>query len=158
MKHICIIEHHQAVNAQLVRLLSQPGFFVSTFEQAGAALEVILAEPPDIAVVELFLPETDGIEILLALRVHFPDLPVVMLVGQSHALAYSSVNMALKLGANAAIQAPLCGTEVFRIVHRLLYEPPTVIDAANTPETKENPPLPLIFPRLSVGSRHSLHR
>ena len=120
MKYICLIEHQRQLNARLCRLLAQPGVTVTAFTSATPALEHIAAEPPDLAIVELFLPDPDGIETLLALRDRLPDLPIIVLVGQPNRLAIPAVNLALKLGANSAVQAPLCVSQLFAVVNRVL--------------------------------------
>jgi DNA-binding response OmpR family regulator len=50
------------------------------------ALHVIQAEPPDIVILDLGLPDLDGIEVLKKLRATQPDLPVLLLTARDSVL------------------------------------------------------------------------
>ena len=130
MKHVCLIEHDESLNAFISAALVKAGFLVTSFRTSSDAREHIFSQPPDLAIVELFLPGVDGIETMYALRRLFPDLSVLMLVGQPHVLAFSSIARALKLGANSALQAPFSGCELVLKVNRMLEQYALVLAGA----------------------------
>lgn len=120
MKRICLIEHRPEASQQLRELLTQAGYAVSAFLKSSDGFVHMLPEPPDLAIVEMFLPDNDGVEMLLSIRGPFPDLPVLMIAAAPHALAFSSLAMALRLGADAALQAPFSTDELLATVGRLV--------------------------------------
>jgi DNA-binding NtrC family response regulator len=65
----------------LTRELSRSGYSVSAFRDAESALKGLDGLQPDVALVDLRLPGTDGIELLARLLERVPGLPVVMNTG-----------------------------------------------------------------------------
>lgn len=123
MKRICLIEHNDQVAQSLSDTLADTGFSVTAFHRDADALKSITAEPPDLLILELFLPDQGSIEMLVSIREAVPGLPVLILVGEPHQLAWSSVAHALRLGANAALQAPFSPEELSNAVARSLEQP-----------------------------------
>jgi CheY-like chemotaxis protein len=71
-----------------VRLLFRTAFEAEGVhvEEAGdgrEAVEVVSEDPPDLVVLDLFMPEVDGLEALPKLRSTLPDVPI--LVVSAHA-------------------------------------------------------------------------
>jgi DNA-binding response OmpR family regulator len=119
MKRICLVEHYRELNQRLCNTLTDAGFLVAAFHEVAAALDHIAVEQPDLVILELFLPDTDGIETLLAMREALPRLPVLILVAQPHILSACSVALARKLGADAALQAPFSRDELMDALTRM---------------------------------------
>jgi DNA-binding NarL/FixJ family response regulator len=63
---------------------------------AGEAMGVMETEPADLALVDVRMPDTDGLELLHDLRQRWPDVPVIMLTTFDHA---NYVRRALAEGA-----------------------------------------------------------
>jgi DNA-binding response OmpR family regulator len=87
---ILLVEDHPATRAFLADNLSIDGFRVLEAESVLDALRVIETEFPDLAVVDLGLPDTDGLELLSEVR-HSdcvagtidPELPLLVLTGRT---------------------------------------------------------------------------
>lgn len=80
---IFVVDDDGQVRLLLRRLLTRGGYAVEEFSVAESALEAISANPPDLVLLDLKLPDRDGIEILEKIRESPATrlLPVIMLTG-----------------------------------------------------------------------------
>ncbi len=81
---ILVVDDHPLVRSGLGQILKGLEAQVEVIEAArgAAALEVAAAEPAlDLALIDLNLPDMNGLELLARLGVQAPDLPVVVLSG-----------------------------------------------------------------------------
>ena len=81
---IFVVDDDDQVRTLLRRLLTRAGYAVEEFSAAEPALAAIRTNPPDLVLLDLNLPDRNGIEILEQVR-ESPEtrlLPVVMLTGQ----------------------------------------------------------------------------
>ena len=78
---IFIVDDHPLVREWLAALLrQQPDLAVSgQAEDAGGALAAMLAHPPDIAIVDLSLKSSSGLDLIKDLGSHLPALKIIVL-------------------------------------------------------------------------------
>jgi two-component system, cell cycle response regulator DivK len=86
MKHITVVEDNPD-NRLLVRVILEPLYQVTEYENGGAALEGLRQRKPDLVLLDVSLPEMDGTEVLKRIRAdaHLRELPVIALT--AHAMA-----------------------------------------------------------------------
>ncbi len=59
--------------------------FTATMANSGKeALAVIEHEPPDVLLLDLKMPDLDGLEVLASLKENYPNLAVIILTGMVH--------------------------------------------------------------------------
>jgi CheY-like chemotaxis protein len=78
-----IVDDDRTMNALLKTLLELDGFSVILAPRGDQVLETALAERPDVILMDVHIPEMDGIALLRLIRGH-PDLgglPVIMSSG-----------------------------------------------------------------------------
>jgi DNA-binding response OmpR family regulator len=80
---ILLVEDNADLAANLVAALRKEKFTVNHVANGKDALHVISTEPPDIVILDLGLPDMDGLDVLKQLRVRQPDLPVLLLTARS---------------------------------------------------------------------------
>lgn len=78
---IFIVDDHPIMREGLAQLLNHEKDFalVGQFEEAGKAFEAIGALKPDVAIVDISLKNSSGIELLKNIKVHYPKLLVLVL-------------------------------------------------------------------------------
>lgn len=84
MFNILIVEDESAAARYLRSIVEQkcPDFTVlGTAGNGAEALEMISREPPDLVLTDVKMPIMDGIELVTALKVENPDLPVLIISG-----------------------------------------------------------------------------
>ena len=95
---IVLVDDHPIVRGGLAQMMSQqPDLEVcGEAESAEQALEVIAGLRPDLAIVDIFMEGTNGIELTKMLRSRYPDMPVLILSMHDEALY---AERALRAGA-----------------------------------------------------------
>lgn len=82
--HILVIEDDQALAAGLCTALRRKNYAVNLVGTGRDALHVIRTETPDIAILDLGLPDMDGIDVLKQARREHPALQILVLTARSH--------------------------------------------------------------------------
>ncbi len=96
------------------RRLIRRGFEVKTAMRCAEALPKVVTGWPDVVVLDVMLPDTDGMECLSRIKQAAPQLPVVMLTG--HASLQASVQ-GLDHGASDYCLKPI---ELDELVEKLI--------------------------------------
>jgi two-component system KDP operon response regulator KdpE len=106
---------------QLLRTLSlnlvNRGFDVTTASSGGTALSEIHRMAPDVLVLDLGLPDLDGLDVIRELHDHGPDLPIIVLSARS---ASADMVEALDLGAVDYVTKPFVMEELIARVRAVI--------------------------------------
>ena len=104
-KHlVAIVDDDKAFGAYLKTFLSLRGYDARTYGRGDEFLASIRnAEQPDVVLLDVMMPGMDGVETLKSLRASLPDLPVIMLSGNSET---PTVVKAMQAGATDFIEKP----------------------------------------------------
>jgi FixJ family two-component response regulator len=89
----------------LVTLLERHGYGAAGFTVSRDALYHLIDHPAALAVVDLCMPDMDGLDLVRRLQVSCPDLPVVAISGHDH--AGPSLRAMRDAGAVTALRKPL---------------------------------------------------
>jgi two-component system nitrogen regulation response regulator NtrX len=123
MKHtILVVDDEQGIRDTLQDLLQDEGYAVETAASGEAALALFTPESPppaDAVLLDIWLPNLDGIEVLKAVRQMHPALPVIMLSG--HANIETAVT-ATKFGAYHFIEKPFSTDNLLLTLSHALRE------------------------------------
>ena len=103
-RKILIVDDEESIIQSLEGILSDEGFEVISAEGGAEALEKIGEEMPDLVLLDIWMPEMDGIETLIKIKETYSLLQVVMMSG--HGTIETAVK-ATKLGAYDFIEKPL---------------------------------------------------
>lgn len=105
---------------ELVRLhLKKAGFRVEAFDKAEPFLEFISGTRPDLVVLDLMLPDADGLEVCKYLRKNeeFASVPVIMLTARGNE---TDRILGLELGADDYVTKPFSPRELVARVQAVL--------------------------------------
>lgn len=101
---ILIVDDTEAVLESLEEYLLMEGYEVVTAQNGLQALEMVLAQTPDLIITDLLMPEMDGLELIQALRKKKETTATPILVFSARPLEPGKV--ASDLGANAFLLKP----------------------------------------------------
>ncbi len=76
---ILVIDDEPPIRKLLRMGLSTQGYAILEAANAATALEILARESPDLVILDLGLPDMRGHDLLRAIRVSHPGLPVVVL-------------------------------------------------------------------------------
>jgi len=98
MKRVLIVEDNPALQKIYVTLLSKEGYNVAFVSDGKQALEKATAEPPDLILLDMMMPNLDGVGFLRAydLKNKHPDVKVMVF---SNTEVPAKVKEAMELGA-----------------------------------------------------------
>jgi DNA-binding response OmpR family regulator len=119
---ILVIEDEARTLAFVASGLEADGFTVVCARDGREGLERALGEPVDLVVLDLLLPQLDGLSLLRTLRLHRPQLPVVIVSARSD---LNTKLLAFELGANDYLAKPFSFDELLaRVRAQLRFRPP----------------------------------
>lgn len=79
---ILLVEDHQAIREMIADHLRERGFAVDAFGRGDQALAAARVASIDAVVLDLGLPDTDGLQLLAALRVMHADVPAIVVTAR----------------------------------------------------------------------------
>ncbi len=103
MNSLLLVEDDERISLPLVRMLQAEGFTVRHADNGDAALTAVQDELPDLVLLDLSLPDLDGLDICRRLRASHPALPIVMLTARNEEV---DVVVGLDAGADDYITKP----------------------------------------------------
>jgi len=86
--------------------LERDGFEVASAENGTRGLEVQRAKPAHIVITDIFMPEKEGIETLVALRSEFPRAKIIVMSGGAGTTKTDYLSLARELGAAKSFRKP----------------------------------------------------
>jgi two-component system, NtrC family, response regulator AtoC len=120
MNSVLVIDDERNIRTLVSRVLGQDSIEVHMASTGKEGLELADQFDPDLALVDLRLPDVDGIQILRDLRAKHPQTAVIMITAFGH---IESVVVAMKNGATDYLEKPFQHLEKLRIsVSRALEE------------------------------------
>ncbi|HHC07709.1 MAG TPA: response regulator transcription factor [Actinobacteria bacterium] len=114
---ILVVEDDSRIAAAVRRALSYEGYEVEVAADGRAGLGAVRARMPDLVVLDLMLPEIDGIEVCRRIRAAGDDVPILMLTARS---SVPERVEGLEVGADDYLVKPFAYEELVARVKTLL--------------------------------------
>ena len=110
---ILLVEDDLPLARSLTQALSSKGHVINHVDRGQLALNTLKTEPPDIIVLDLGLPDMDGLQVLKKVREHSKSLPVLLLTARD---STDDVVAGLDRGADDYLSKPF---EISELLARL---------------------------------------
>ncbi|GAA4486167.1 response regulator transcription factor [Actinoallomurus oryzae] len=108
-ERILIVEDDSVIGAELFKALSANGYEAGLATTGGAAVADALDHPPDLILLDLGLPDIEGVELCRRLRADLPQTVIVVLTARTEEF---EVVVALDAGADDYLTKPFRLTEL----------------------------------------------
>lgn len=116
--HIFLVEDDAAVAASLHALLKGYGYACTHFASGEAFLDWT-GEPPACVLLDVRLPERDGLSVLASFRTQDPNTPVIIMTG--HGDVAMAVE-ALQHGAQDFVEKPFDGDDLVKRIRSAVHK------------------------------------
>ena len=123
MTRILVVDDNASVRTTARALLEAAGFEVVEAESGAAALKTLSSERFEAVLTDIFMPDTDGIELIHTLHRQTPNLPLVAMSGGGFDDGKDVLAVARLLGAEAIVQKPLTRQKVVGAIRRAIGTP-----------------------------------
>ncbi len=132
---ILLIDDDEQIRKLLRRLLEQDGYLPIEAVDAPRAMDIVISGQPDLVLLDVMMPTTDGIELLQQIRVA-SDVPVIMLTALGNE---ADRVLGLRMGADDYIVKPFSPGELTARIDSVLRR------ARTAPAVRE-----LVFESLEI--------
>ncbi|MDX9755436.1 MAG: response regulator [bacterium] len=122
-KKILVVDDEAVVCQSCSRIFSSKGITTDTSTDSRIGLKMATENDYAAILLDIKMPEMDGIEFLENLRKEKQDIPVMMITGYS---SIPSAAAAMRLGASDYIPKPFSPDEIIAAVERILQEKTTI--------------------------------
>ena len=115
---ILVVDDEEAICEGCRRIFSRQGFDVQKCNDANQGLNLAVRGDYAAILLDVKMPEMDGLHFLEALRKQKPSIPVILMTGYP---SIPNATSAIRLGASDYVTKPFTPEEISQAVHRLLH-------------------------------------
>ncbi len=116
-RHVLIVDDERPVLMTLEALLKRHGYQVDTASTAAQGLKVLKSKSPTLVLLDLRLPDADGLEMLDRIKNELPEVQVIILT--AHDSLHNAIE-SIKRGAFHFISKPYAPEELLSLVEKAL--------------------------------------
>ncbi len=107
MSTILVIDDNAAVRKAVTMMLEMSGHRVVGAKDGTEAMRAFDAESPDLVIVDIIMPDKDGIELIREMRRLRPDARIIAMTGGGRFPNLDFLKMARAFGAADAVAKPI---------------------------------------------------
>ena len=115
---VCVIDDDPLMLEHLAEMVTGLGFEVVTAANVDTGLRLVESQGSDAAIVDILMPDRDGLTFIMEVRRTRPDLRIVAISGGGRLGAGSLLSMAGGLGADATLVKPFSNSDLAEALGR----------------------------------------
>ncbi len=119
MARILVADDDDVLLSVVEEILIEAGHSVVTAVDGADAANKFRAEPFDLIITDIVMPNREGIETIVELRKSTPQTRIIAMSGGTHG-SKTYLNLAKKLGAHLSLHKPFSRDELIRAVASLV--------------------------------------
>lgn len=122
MATILVIDDDQQVCALLKQVLEEQGYTVESALNGIEGISRFRSCPADLIILDILMPEKEGLETILDLRREFPRVKIIAMSGGSERAKLNLLDLARRLGAQYTLNKPFQLQTITDLVKKALQE------------------------------------
>jgi DNA-binding response OmpR family regulator len=122
MQRILVIEDETAFRVVVKDALEKAGYQVDTASDGEEGVQLFAAQPHDMVITDILMPNKEGLETILELIELSPEVKIIAISGGGIGLGDDLLDMAVDFGANRALRKPVQMKELVALIHDLVHE------------------------------------
>ncbi len=122
MPRILIADDDGDVRSALARHLTRAGYEVLEAADGLRCLEVLRTTPVDLVILDIYMPELDGIAVIAQASRDFAHVPILAISGGGTVARDQTLEIARRLGATRTLSKPFEREELVSAVRDLVGE------------------------------------
>jgi len=104
---ILVVDDEDQIRRLIRETLEQAGYHVMEARDGKEALQQYRLAPADLVIMDILMPDQDGLETTVTLRREFPNVKVIAITGGSDMIGILNfLDVAKMLGAHSTLQKP----------------------------------------------------
>ncbi len=119
-KNILVVDDELLIRDLLYDFFSEKNWIVSVSNSGEKALEILKTRRFDLALIDLKMPEIDGIALITKIKARYPTLPIIIITAFP---SFESAVEALRLSIEDYITKPFNINKLFKTVCAILQKP-----------------------------------
>jgi len=130
MASILIVDDEEEIRVVLETLLKRAGFDIHIATDGDLAIKMYRESPTDLVIIDIIMPNKNGVDAIRALREEFPYVKIIAVSGggQTGVLSYKPVSLqttvflsaAESAGADAVLPKPFSTKELLAVIESLM--------------------------------------
>ena len=120
MARILIIEDDAQVRVILRKILERAGYEVEPAPDGKAGIESYRERRADLVITDIIMPEKEGLETIMELRLEFPDVKIVAMSGGGAIGPEYYLKTAKALGALRTLRKPIERDDLLKAVRDVI--------------------------------------
>lgn len=117
-KSILLVDDDELLGESLKAGLERKGYDVRLAANGRIGLSMVEESEPDVIVLDLFMPEMEGVETLRLLRKKHATIPVYAITGGGRKELYELLSLAEGLGAAGSLRKPFTASDLIALIER----------------------------------------
>jgi CheY-like chemotaxis protein len=120
MPSILIIDDDDSLREALRRTLRKEGYTIMEANEGGRGLKEFERSPADLILLDMFMPDKDGLETIMELRRTHPRVRVIAMSGGGFKGTVDVLHVAKKLGVRRTLSKPFTREQLLETVREEL--------------------------------------
>lgn len=120
MPRILIADDDAGVRSVLARHLGSAGYEVLEATDGRSCLDVLRRTPVDLVIVDIYMPDVDGIAVIAQARRDLAHVPILAMSGGGTVPRERTLEIAQRLGATRTLTKPFERDELLALVRELV--------------------------------------
>jgi CheY-like chemotaxis protein len=119
---ILVVDDDRQICALLKQVLEDQGYTVESALNGIDGISLYRSHPADLIILDILMPEKEGLETILDLRREFPKIKIIAMSGGSERAKLNLLDLARRLGAQYTVNKPFELQTITDLVKKALQE------------------------------------